>query len=63
MRYGYFFLSALLISGCESDNENELQEEDFRSVVDYAHASIVLLRVYPLMRALQADDATWETMV
>jgi len=62
MRYGYFFLSALLISGCESNNDDELLEEDVRSVIDHAHASMVLLPVYPLIRALQAGDAPWVTM-
>ncbi|MBK9194425.1 MAG: hypothetical protein IPO17_05420 [Flavobacteriales bacterium] len=57
MRYGYFFLSALLISGCESNNDDELLEEDVRSVIDHAHASMVLLPVYPLIRALHAGDA------
>ncbi len=62
MRYAYILLSVLLISGCESNNDDELLEEDVRCVIDHAHASLVLAPVYPLVRALQAGNAPWATI-
>jgi hypothetical protein len=62
MRYAFLFLSTLLITGCESDNADELMEEDVRCVIDHAHASMVVLPVYPLVRALQGGSASWSTL-